>query len=149
VEADMTEVADSPGLYRAVLGNLPSGIVELSLAGGDIAGLMANDSTATQRTLLVDVQNNLNLEQRNINADHRTMAALAATGNGVSFTAPYADLLAEQLPDLDYKNTQVEQIGLFTDPEAKLTKYTHWIFLFLFLGLLSAEWIIRKQGGLV
>jgi hypothetical protein len=149
VEADMTEVADSPGMYRAVLGNLPSGIVELSLTGGDVAGLMANDSSASQKTLVIDVQNSLNLEQRNINADHHTMAALAETGNGASFTGPYADLLAEQLPELDYKNTQVEQIGLFTDPEAKLTKYTHWVFLFLFLGLLSAEWIIRKRGGLV
>jgi len=149
VEADMTPVADAPGEYRAVLGNLPSGVVELSLTGGLVPGLMANDSTATQKTLVIDVQNSLNLEQRNINADHHTLAALAESGNGASFTGPYADLLAEQLPELDYKSTQVEQIGLFTDPEAKSTKYTHWIFLAVFLVLVSAEWIIRKQGGLV
>jgi hypothetical protein len=149
VEAEMTEVPDAPGEYRAVLGNLPSGVVELSLTGGDVAGLMANDPTAAQKTLLIDVQNSLNLEQRNMNADHHTLAALAETGNGASFTGPYADLLAEQLPELDYKNTQIEQIGLFMDPEAKLTKYSHWVFLFLFVGILTAEWIIRKQGGLV
>ena len=110
----MNESPESPGQYRAVLGNLPSGLVELSLEGGEVPDLMDNDPTATQKTLVIDVQNGLNLEQRNINADHQTLAALAEAGNGVSVDGPYADLLADQLPDLNYQYTQAEQIGLFT-----------------------------------
>ena len=98
----MTEAPESPGLYRATLGNLPSGLVELSLEGGEVQSLLDNDPTAAQKTLVVEVQNGLNLEQRNINADRQTMAAVAEAGNGVSVDGPYADLLADQLPDLNY-----------------------------------------------
>ena len=61
----------------------------------------------------------------------------------------YADLLADQLPELNHPVANVEQIGLFTDPSEPLTRLTHWVMLGLFLGLLSAEWIVRKAGGLV
>lgn len=150
VEAEMVEVADAPGMYRAVVGNLPNGQVELSLVGPEVEQLLLNDPKATQKTLAIDVQKGLNLEQRNVNPDRNTLAAVAEAGGGVMLDSPYADVLAEQIPELNYQTTSAEQIGLFTsDATDKWARRTHWAFLGLFVALVSAEWIIRKVGGLV
>ena len=54
------------------------------------------------------------------------------------------------LPDLSYPTTMVERIGLFNDPEKeRFARMTHWIFLGLFVALITAEWIVRKASGLV
>jgi hypothetical protein len=145
----MAETPDAPGRYRAVLGNLPAGRIELSIEGGDVQALLNEDPAATQKTLTVEVQKGLNLEQKNLNADYDALARIARAGGGAMADGPYADVLAAILPELNYRQTTTEQIGLFADAADRWTRYTHYAFLALFIVLVSAEWIIRKAAGLV
>ena len=67
----------------------------------------------------------------------------------MSVDGPYAALLARHLPRPSIEQTSIEQFGFFGDPKNHYTKLTHWIFLGIFCLLITAEWIIRKAGGLV
>ncbi len=149
VDAEMDEIPDAPGRYRATLGNLPAGQVELTLQGAEVEKLLAEDAKALQKTLTVEVANSLNLEQRNINADLRALSSIASAGGGVMLDGAYADVLAEHIPELKYTSSSAEQISLFGNPNDKYTQWTHWGFLAVFVGLITAEWIIRKANGLV
>jgi hypothetical protein len=148
IEAEMFEAPQSPGLYRATLANLPDGQIELSLKGS-AEKLLAEDPSATQKTLTVTMAAALNLEQRNINADRAALAAIAKAGGGHFVDWPYAAVIARHIPDLNYPVQSVRQIGLFTGPGEPYARTTHWIFLAAFVVLITAEWIIRKLAGLV
>jgi hypothetical protein len=145
----MTEVPDAPGQYRATLGNLPAGQVELTLQGPEVEKLLADDPKASQKALTVEVASTLNLEQRNVNADHRSLGGLASAGGGAMVGGAHADVLADHIPELNYTTTTAEQVSLFADPKERYTRTAHWVFLAVFVGLISAEWIVRKMSGLV
>jgi hypothetical protein len=148
VEVDMADVDGAPGRYIATLNNLPAGTVELTLHGPEVDLLLKDDPKAQQKALNVEVVKNLNLEMKNVNADFHRLASLSADGGGVALSAAYADLLADHLPELTYTTTEARQIGLFTEPKEN-AQISHWIFLALFVTLITAEWIIRKAAGLV
>jgi len=148
-DAQMEDSPDAPGYYRAVLPNLPSGQIELSLQGDQIDRLMATDTAPANRTLDVQVLADANLEMQNINADHQAMEQLAQAGGGIALDAPYFDVLADHIPNLRHDQTTIQQIGLFTDPNDPWTRKAHWAFLLLFVSLITTEWILRKVGGLV
>ena len=148
-QADLVELPDAPGYYRATLGGLPAGKVELSLQGEAADDLLAKDPAVTQKTLNIDVQSQLGVEQRNVNADRATMQRVAEAAGGVSLDGPYADVLAAHVPKLNYETERVERVGLFTPPTERYARLSHWVFLAAFLFLASTEWIIRKSAGLV
>jgi hypothetical protein len=148
-QADLVELPDAPGYYRATLGGIPAGRVELSLQGEAVERLLAQDDSVTQTTLAVDVQSRRSVEQRNVNADRATMARVAEAGAGIGLDGPYADVLAEHVPKLNYTTETVEQAGLFTHPDGRYARLSHWVFLAAFVVITSAEWIVRKAAGLV
>jgi len=148
-QADLAELPDAPGYYRATLGGLPAGRVDLSLQGDTVEQLLAKDAAATQKTLTVDVQSQLSVEQRNVNADRATLARVAEAAGGVCLDGPYADVLASHVPRLNYQTERVEQVGLFTAPGDRYARLSHWVFLAAFVALAGTEWIIRKAAGLV
>jgi hypothetical protein len=149
-EADLIELPDAPGYYRATLGGVPAGRVDVSLQGGPVEQLLAKEQVAAaQRTLAVDVQSQLSVEQRNVNADRAAMVRLAEAGGGIALDGPYADVLAAHLPKLNYETETVEQFGLFASPKDPHTRTTHWLFLAIFAAVATAEWVIRKAAGLV
>jgi hypothetical protein len=148
-EAKLVEIADSPGFYRATLGGLPAGAIELSLAGDKVEQLLNKDETVTSKTLHIDVASQLDVEQRNVNPDKPALAGIARAGGGVALDAPYTDVLASHVPSLSYTTESVQQYGLFADPKDKNTVKMHWAFLILFAILVTAEWVIRKAVGLV
>jgi len=148
-EADLAELPDAPGYYRARLGGLPAGQVELSLQGDTVNQLMAKDAAATQKTLAIDVQSQLSVEQRNVNADRAALTRVAEAAGGVCLDGPYADVLASQVPRLNYQTERVEQVGLFTAPGDRYARLSHWVFLAAFVVLAGTEWVIRKAAGLV
>ncbi len=147
--AKMFDTPEMPGSYRGTLSNLPPGPIELSLEGPEIEKLMASDASLTSKTIGVDVSATSNQEMQNINADPIALARLAHAGGGIALDAAYYDVLADQIPQVKQDQTVVEQIGLFTDPRSPWTRKAHWIFLIAFAGLITAEWVLRKVGGLV
>jgi hypothetical protein len=148
-QADLSALPDAPGYYRTTLAGLPAGKVELSLQGEPAEQLLAKDPAVTQRTLAIDVQSQLSVEQRNINADRAAMNRIAEAAGGVSLEGLYADILAAHVPRLDYATERTEQVGLFTAPTDRYARLSHWVFLAAFVVLASTEWIIRKAAGLV
>lgn len=148
-QAELAELSEAPGYYRATLGGLPAGQVELSLEGDAAEKLLAKDVAAVQKTLTVDVQSQLTVEQRNVNADRAALNRIAEAGGGVSLDGTHADVLATHVPKLNYETQRVEQVGLFTAPGDRYARLSHWVFLAAFVVVASAEWIIRKSAGLV
>ena len=147
-QAEMVELPEAPGYYRATLGGVPAGKIELSLQGDAAERLMAKDPAAPG-TLVVDVQSKLSVEQRNVNADRAAMVRVAEAGAGVGVEGPYADLLGAHVPPLNYVTETTEQVGLFTHPDGRYARLSHWAFLAMFAAIASAEWIVRKAAGLV
>jgi len=147
--ADAVGAPESPGVYRAALTGIKPGAVEISLQGAAVEKMLNDDESATQKTLMVDVLSGTEREMRNINADPGTLERVAQAGDGISSDAAYTDVLAQHIPNLETPNESVEQIGLFADPENPYTRRAHYGFLIVFVGLITAEWILRKVGGLV
>jgi hypothetical protein len=88
-------------------------------------------------------------EGANLNTDFPALARVAEAGGGIAVRGPHADVLASHLPTLSQTSENVEELGLFSNPRHRPTRVAHWLFLVLFVGLLTAEWVIRKAGGLV
>jgi hypothetical protein len=147
--ADAEETPESPGMYRATLAGIKAGGIEISLQGADIEKALGDDPAATQKTLLADVLSSSDLELRNVNADPASLSRIAQNGNGIATDICYADILGERIPDRLYPQDNVVRFALFGDPKNPTTKLAHWLFLALFVGLITTEWIVRKIGGLV
>ncbi|HSU68355.1 MAG TPA: hypothetical protein VLJ39_15860 [Tepidisphaeraceae bacterium] len=150
-EATMIEApAEGAGIYRGTM-TLPAGDYSLSVHGGDPERLLATDNSvdAGQKTLQIDVQPDATVEDRDVNADPEKMATIAKAGSGIALDGPYFDVLASHLPVIDHTETQISQAGLFSSPNDVRTQYAHWAFFAIFILLISAEWILRKRGGLV
>jgi hypothetical protein len=142
--------SEGAGIYRGSM-TLPAGAYALGVRGGQAERLLNSDTTVdgAQKTLAVEVEPNASVEDRDVNADPQTMAAIARAGAGVAMDGAYFDVLADRLPVVDRDETQIIQAGLFSDPNDSRTKIAHWAFFSLFILLLTTEWILRKRGGLV
>ena len=148
-QAKFVEVPDAPGLYRATLTGLPSGGVTLSLNGADINPLLADVTDEKQKTLSLRIQRQITLEQRDTNTDKPKLTEITRAGSGISIDGPYAALLTQYIPQPAIEQTTIEQLGFYGDPRSRYTQMTHWMFLGIFCLLITAEWVIRKAGGLV
>ncbi|HEX4792585.1 MAG TPA: vWA domain-containing protein [Humisphaera sp.] len=145
----LEDSGETPGLYHAQLQNLPAGWYELSLEGTAIDRLMSADPTASRRPLAFDVIAPSTIERQNVNPDRAALARVASEGNGLAVDAEYLDLLADYVPRTPHEQTVTRQLGLFADPNDRFTRAAHWGFLALFVALITAEWVLRKIGGLV
>lgn len=139
--------AEGPGIFRGTL-NLLAGSYVLGLRGGQPEQLLKGENAA-QKTLQVEVQSNASVEDQNVNTDPPLMEAIAREGDGIALDGPFFDILADQLPVIDRTETMVFQAGLFSSPDNRQTWWAHWIFFGCFVVLLTAEWVLRKLGGLV
>jgi hypothetical protein len=148
-DAELVDSPQTPGFYHATLPNLPAGQIELTLAGGEVEQLLDSDTSEAARKLNIQVLADENLELQNINADHQAMEQIAQAGGGIALDAQYAGVLADHIPDLRHDETKIQQLGMFTDPKDPWTRKAHWGFLAIFVTLITAEWILRKAGGLV
>ncbi len=144
-----TETPEAPGYYRAALGALPAGNVEITLRGPDVERLLDQDPTATLKSLVIPIAPTLDLERRNMNTNPAMLANIIQAGGGVWADGTQATLLGQQLPQLQREIHTTQQMGMFTDPDKPDTLRAHIVFLVLFSIVLTAEWIIRKIAGLV
>lgn len=147
--AGAREQREAPGYYRATFSSLPAGTIELSLKGFEVERLLNEDPAAAQKTLLLQVQEQINLEQRDMNTSATVMEAVARAGGGIALSGAYSDVLATSLPRLEQTYVSRQQIGFFTAPNDRHTRLTHWVFLAAFALLITAEWMLRKRAGLI
>lgn len=143
------ETPEAPGYYRATLGGLPAGNVEITLRGADVERLLDQDPTVTLRSLVIPIAPTLDLERRNMNTNPAMLANITAAGNGAMADGAYAANLAHALPQLQREVHSTQQVGMFTAPDQKGSLYAHWIFLAAFVLVITAEWIVRKIAGMV
>ena len=97
----------------------------------------------------IRIQHQITLEQRDTNTDKPKLTEITRAGSGISIDGPYAALLTQYIPQPAIEQTTIEQLGFYGDPRSRYTKMTHWMFLGIFCLLITAEWVIRKAGGLV
>lgn len=147
--AAMRESPEAPGYYRATFGGLPAGNLELTLRGPEVDRLLDDDPTVTSRSLLVQITPQLDVERRNMNTDRAALARITAAGGGSMVEGPYADALASMLPEVRQTRRSTEQVGFFASAENRLTHVLHWVFLLVFAGVITAEWLVRKRSGMV
>ncbi len=148
-ETRMIEAPESPGYYRGTFGGLPTGELEITLRGTEVERLLDVDPSVTQRSVVIRIEPQLNVEQRNLNTDRAMLARITQAGGGFMLDGPYADVLAGHLPEIQQTRTIARQVGFFTDPKDDGTYWAHWAFMAAFAVLITAEWVIRKMGGLV
>jgi hypothetical protein len=67
----------------------------------------------------------------------------------VAADVAYADVVGLHIPNSDHPLESIQQIGLFSDPQNSFNRLAHWVFLIVFVTLITTEWIVRKIGGLV
>ncbi|HXE55251.1 MAG TPA: hypothetical protein VN541_19665, partial [Tepidisphaeraceae bacterium] len=140
---------EGAGTYRGTL-QLPPGSYSITLHGGDVDHLLQTGSAPGQsQSIQIDVQANALVEDRDVNTDPARMQAIAAAGKGAAFDGPSVDMLAKALPVVDRTEVEVTRAGLYTNPDDPRTRYAHWAFFSLFLGLITAEWVLRKRAGLI
>jgi hypothetical protein len=154
VQVGQTAMTPTPsegaGVYRGSM-TLSAGSYTLAVKDGKAAQLLDSDSSVdtSQKTLKIEVTADATVEDHDVNTDPETMTAIAAAGSGISTDGCRFDVLAEHLPVVDRTETQIVQAGLFSDPKDPRTQIAHWLFFGLFVTLITAEWILRKRGGLV
>lgn len=148
-EARFVETPEAPGYYRATLGGLPAGDVEITLRGAQVERLLEDDPSASSKSIVITITPQLNLEQRNMNTDRATLARITDAGGGATVDASAADILASHLPAIQHTFYIPQQVGLFSDPKNRYTAIAHWTFLGLFATLITAEWLLRKRGGMI
>ena len=142
--------SDGAGMYRGSM-PLPAGDFTLGVRGGEPQRLLDADNSVdtAHRSLAIQVQAGITLEDRDVNADPQMMESIARAGGGIAMEGCWFDVLAGHVPVVDRINTRITQAGLFSDPNDPRTKLAHWGFFTLFVLLLTSEWILRKRGGLV
>ena len=128
---------------------MPTGELEITLRGTEVERLLDVDPSVTQRSVVIRIEPQLNVEQRNLNTDRAMLARITQAGGGFMLDGPYADVLAGHLPEIQQTRTIARQVGFFTDPKDDGTYWAHWAFMAAFAVLITAEWVIRKMGGLV
>lgn len=120
-----------------------SGTLTDTLAPGDYAieieASRGEETLGSARARFLVFEEDLELD--NASADVGGMAALASMTEGRS-------LAPEQLPELlDQLADQTEALEEYT--ETKQTYWDRWGFFLVLVGLLSAEWYLRKRWALV
>jgi hypothetical protein len=148
-ETPLVELPAGSGVYKGTMNALPAGRIELSLSGKQVEDNLAADPTVVSKSLAIDVLPHRDDEQANVNTDFAALARVAEAGGGFAVRGPHAAVVPAHLPQLSFTAENVEQAGLFSNPRDGATKLVHWAFMIAFITLLTAEWVIRKAGGLV
>ncbi len=148
-DSPMLHTPNAPGFYYGNLAGLEPGRYRITLHGAGIAHQLKNDPTAVVRQLIIRVRPQRNLELTDLSSDPAAMRRIALAGGGLMTAGPYANMLARRLPELSQTLRIPQQAGLFLHPHSGWTKFIHYLFLTLFAGLITLEWVLRKRAGLI
>jgi len=135
---DLVEDEQSPGEYRGTFEHLPAGPIRIQPTGQRIKQLLeTEDYRETVETIArIDPPDLLELRNTRCNLPLLTQLAEATGGAVVPPTAVAAAMGQVDLSPEVTKDVQRQPL------------WTRWACLWIFLGCLAAEWIVRKLGGM-
>ncbi|MCL2701142.1 MAG: hypothetical protein FWE88_05555 [Phycisphaerae bacterium] len=133
----MVPASDTPGLYTADLGELPSGSYRLELDAPDAKELLEAENVETVSAEF-SVDPSAPAEQVELSADRALLSHLAAVSGGKIVDPWQAASLLDALGEGVMVTHQTRQHTLWDT----------WPLLTMILLLVSAEWLVRKKVGL-
>jgi hypothetical protein len=136
----LTYRADSHGMYETEVESLSEpGVYRVELAGDKVAELLAKENVArVDQKLTVTAEGNP-VELGEISVD-RELAAKVASLSGGAVVAPGS---ADELIRLFGAPTKV------VIKRRETTLWDNWLLLLVAVGAGTAEWVLRRKGGLV
>jgi hypothetical protein len=135
---EFEEMNELPGVYQAVLKSLPEGTLTITVTGTQSDRLLSEEGWVEPVETTVTIDPNASLEMRNTRCNLPLLKQIAdRTGGAVISPAALAET-AGQLDLAPEVTKQVRQVPV----------WPRWSCLWLFLGCLSTEWVIRKMTGM-
>jgi hypothetical protein len=136
--AELTPDPQTPGRYFGAMGGLAPGAYQLVVGGRIIDELLPKEGDAEQVQTTIAVRAGESVELANTQSNRPLLQQVAeATGGQVIPPTALGELL--RLVSLEPRiSERVERKPI----------WNHWSNLFIVLGCLSTEWIVRKRKGL-
>jgi hypothetical protein len=134
---NLAYTADSPGLYWAELGELPSGTYRLELSAPSAKPMLDQDKVETVATEF-SVDPSTPAEQVELSADRALLGQIASSTGGIVAELYEAPRVLGALGPGTLATHEVRQYTL----------WDCWWFLTLIISLVTAEWLLRKKVGL-
>ena len=134
---NLAYAADSPGLYWAELGELPSGTYRLELSAPSAKPILDQEKVETVATEF-SVDPSTPIEQVELSADRGLLGQIAASSGGVVAELYEAPRVLGALGPGTLVTHEVRQYTL----------WDCWWFLAIIISLVTAEWLLRKKVGL-
>jgi len=134
----LAEDEEIAGLYRGELKKLPPGSIVLEVAGAQIQSLLAAEGFGKPVRAIITVDPHRSMELRNTRCNLPMLNQLAQSSGGM-VVPPTA--LGPVLSQLDLSPRVSEKV-------AKRPLWNRWAALWVFLGCLAVEWVVRKLVGL-
>ncbi len=134
------EEPGSPGAYRGTLDNLSLGPITLRAGGNIVATLLAAEGHSGPVEQIVAVDPAVSSEMNNPLCNLPLLGEIAdASGGSLTPPASLKNALARlnTVPDVKDNVLSVEAL------------WDHWIYLWLFIAFVAAEWLIRKYWRMV
>ncbi len=135
---DLVEDEDAPGLYAGVFKGLSKGRTTISVAGVEVQSLLAAEGYTDPVETFVVINPDISPELRNTRCNLPLLAQIAEATGGL--VVPPTGLAAA-----------VSQLDLSPEVSETVTErplWTRWTCLWVFLGCLTVEWVVRKSVGL-
>jgi hypothetical protein len=134
---NLAYTADSPGMYWAELGELPSGTYRLELSAPSAKPMLDQEKVEGVATEF-SVDPSTPIEQVELSADRGLLGQIAASSGGVVAELYEAPRVLGALGPGTLVTHEVRQYTL----------WDCWWFLTIIISLVTAEWLLRKKVGL-
>jgi len=134
---NLAYAADSPGLYWAELGELPSGTYRLELSAPSAKPMLDQDKVETVATEF-SVDPSTPAEQVELSADRALLGQIASSTGGIVAELYEAPRVLGALGPGTLATHEVRQYTL----------WDCWWLLTIIISLVTAEWLLRKKVGL-
>lgn len=137
----LAPIPEAPGSYRAELGVLPNaGAYRLALDSPEVKRVFAGQAEeSVESTITVDAPQTVARELIDPTADRATLQRIVGQSQGVVVEADDAERALERFAAGSETTFEMRSIVLWDG----------WPLLGVLVSLVSAEWIVRKTGGLV
>ena len=136
----MHEEPGSPGAYRGTLDNLSPGAVTLRAGGAIVATLLASEGRAEPVEQIVTVDPAVSSEMNNPLCNLPLLGEIAdASGGFLTQPSSLKNALAHLNTVPDVMQTIISREAL----------WDRWLYLWLFIAFIAAEWLTRKYWRMV